>query len=70
MHDAVDNHVLDPGVFSFGVLSDQRDVDVVVGGFVAGDGLARPDVGEEVEGSAEREVEGDVAFADGGLAAS
>jgi len=69
LDDAVDDDVLDAGVFAFGVLADEGDVDVVVGGLVAGDGLAGPDVGEEVEGAAEGEVQGDVAFADGRLVA-
>lgn len=69
LDDAVDDDVLDAGVFAFGVLADEGDVDVVVGGLVAGDGLAGPHVGEEVEGAAEGEVQGDVAFADGCLVA-
>ena len=67
LDDAVDDDVFDARVFAFGVLADEDEVDVVVGGFVAGYGFARAHVGEEVEGAAEREVEGDVAFADGGL---
>lgn len=67
LHDAVNDDVLDARVFAFGVLADEHRVDVVVWGFVARDGFAGADVGEEVEGAAEGEVEGDVAFADGGL---
>jgi len=69
LDDAVHDHVLDARVFAFRVLADQRDVDVVVGRLVAGDGLAGTEVGEEVEGSAEGQVERDVAFADGRLMA-
>ena len=69
LDDAVDDDVLDARVFALGVLPDQRDVDVVVGRLVAGDGLAGPHVGEEVEGSPEGQVQRDVAFADGRLVA-
>ena len=67
LHHAVDDHVLDARVFPLGVLADEHRVDVVVGGFVAGDGFAGTDVGEEVECAAKGEIQGDVAFADGGL---
>jgi hypothetical protein len=67
LDDAVDNDVLDARVFSLGVLTDENGVDTVVGGLVALDGLARTDVGEEVEGTTESQVERDVALADGGL---
>lgn len=65
LDNAIDYNVLDTRVFSLGVLTDQDSVDVVVGGLVAGDGSAGADVGEEVEGTAESEVERDVALADG-----
>jgi hypothetical protein len=67
LDDAVDNNVLNARVFSLGVFTDEDGVDVVVGGFVALDGLARTDVGEEVEGTTESQVEGNVTLADGGL---
>ena len=67
LDDAVDNDVFDARVFAFGVFADEDCVDVVVGGFVAGDGFAGTDVCEEVECAAEGEIEGDVAFADGCL---
>jgi hypothetical protein len=65
LDDAVDDDVLDSTVFSLGVLTDQDGVDVVVWGLVTGNALARTDVGEKVEGSAEGEVKRDVALADG-----
>ena len=64
LHHAVHDHMLDAGVFALGVLADEHGVDVVVGGLVAGDGFAGTDVGEEVEGSAEGEVEGYVTLSD------
>ena len=67
LDDAIDDLVLDAGVLALGVLTDEDGVDVVVGGLEAGNGAARTDVGEEVEGTAEGEVERDVALADGGL---
>ena len=54
-------------VFTLGILTDQNGVDVVVGGLEALDGDTRPDVGEEVEGSSESKVEGNMALANGGL---
>ncbi len=65
LYNAINHNVLNTGVFSLGVLTDQDRVDVVVGCLVAGDGSAGSDVGEEVEGTAESKVEGDVALADG-----
>lgn len=65
LDDAVDDGVLDARVLALGVLADQDGVDVVVGGLVAGDGAAGPQVGEEVEGAAQGQVERDVALADG-----
>lgn len=59
--------MLNPGVFSLGVLADQDGVDVVVSSLVPGNRAARTNIGKEVEGTAEGQVEGDVALADGGL---
>lgn len=67
MDDAVDDYVLDAAVFAFGVFADEDGVDIVVGGFVAGDGLAWAHVGEEIECAAEGKIKGDVAFAYGCL---
>ncbi len=65
LDNAVDNDVLDTGVLSLGVLTDQDGVDVVVGGLEALNAPAGTDVGEEVEGTAECQVERDVALANG-----
>lgn len=65
LHHTINHDVLNARVFSLSVLSDQHGVDVVVGRLVAGDGSAWAHVGEEVEGSAECQVEGHVALADG-----
>ena len=65
LDNAIDDNVLDTGVLALGVLTDQDGVDVVVGGLEALDGPAGTDVGEEVEGTAERQVERDVALANG-----
>ncbi len=67
LNHAVDHDVLDPGVFAFCVLSDEDGVDIVVWRLVARDGSAGPHVGEEVEGSAQGEIQGDVPFAYGRL---
>jgi hypothetical protein len=65
LDNTIDNNVLNAGVFTLGVLSDQDGVDVVVGSLVASDGAARSQVGEEVEGSAEGKVKRDMALANG-----
>jgi hypothetical protein len=65
LDDAIDNDMLNAGVFTLGVLSDQDGVDVVVWGLVASDGAAGSQVSEEVEGSSEGEVKRDVTLADG-----
>lgn len=67
LHDTVDNNVLNTGVFTLGVLTNENSVDVVVGGLVASDGAARTQVGEQVESTAESQVQGDVTLANGGL---
>lgn len=67
LDDTIDDNVLNARVFTLGVLSDQDGVDVIVGGLVASDGSAGSEVGEEVEGSSQSEVQGDMALADGGL---
>ena len=59
--------VLEPAVFSLGVLSDCYQVHVFVGSVDALDGLARADVGEEVQPLSEGHVEGSEAFADWGF---
>jgi len=53
LHDAVDNDVLNAGIFALGVFADEDSVNIVVRGFVAGNGFAGANVGEEVEGAAE-----------------
>lgn len=67
LHDTIHNNVLNTGVFTLSVLTDQNGVDAIVGGLVASDGAARTDVGEEVEGTTESQVQGNVTLANGGL---
>jgi hypothetical protein len=67
LDNSVDDDVLDARVLALGVLSDQNGVNTVVGGLEAGDGSARSQVGEQVKGSSQGQVEGDVALANGGL---
>lgn len=45
--------MLNAGIFPLGVFADEDSVNVVVGGFVAGNGFARANVGEEIKGAAE-----------------
>ena len=66
LDNAIDNNVLDARVLALGVLTDQDGVDVVVGGLEALDGPAGTNVGEEVEGATEGQVQRDVTLADGG----
>ena len=67
LNNTVNDDVLDTGVFTLGVLTDQNSVDVIVGGLVAGNGAAGTNVGEQVEGTTQSQVQGDVTLADGGL---
>jgi hypothetical protein len=67
LDDTINNDVLDTGVFTLGVLTDQDSVDTIVGGLVAGDGAAGTDVGEQVESTAQSQVQGNVALTNGGL---
>jgi hypothetical protein len=46
LNDTVDDNVLNSRVFTFGVLTDQDSVDIVVGGLVACDRAAGAEVGE------------------------
>ena len=62
LYNTIDYDVFDPTIFSFGIFTDKDGVDVVIGGFVAGDRYAGTDVGKEVERTAKGEVEGDMAF--------
>ena len=59
--------MLDPTVFSFGVFADKDGVDIVIGGFVAGDRNARTDIRKEIECTAESKIERDMAFPYRGL---
>ena len=59
--------MFDPTVFSFCVFADKDGVDVIIGGFVAGDRDAGTDVGKEVECTAKSEVERNMAFSYRGL---
>jgi hypothetical protein len=66
LHNTVDDNMLNTGVFTLGVLTDENSVDVVVGSLVASNGTARTQVGEQVESTAESQVQGDVTLANGG----
>ncbi len=67
LDNAINDDVLNTRVLSLSVLSDQDGVNTIVWGFVASDGAARADVGEEVEGAAESKVEGNVALSNWSL---
>lgn len=67
LNDTINNDVLNTGVFTLSVLTDENSVDIVVWGLVASDGDARTQVGEKVECTAESQVERDVALADRSL---
>ena len=58
--------MLNARVLSLGVLTDEDGVDIVVGGLVALDRNTGTDVGKEVEGTAEGQVERDVSLANYG----
>ena len=63
LNDAVDRLVLETGVFTLGVLTDNAEVDVLVARLVAGDVLEEDDGGVDVELLTESNVEGTVAGA-------
>lgn len=66
LDDATDDLVLNATVLTLSVLTNEDGVDILVGGLVADDALAGSNIGKEVEGTTEGEVEGDVALANGG----
>lgn len=67
LHNTIHHDVLNTRVFTLSVLADQHSVDIVVGGLVTGDRTAGTDVGEQIEGTAQSQVQRDVALADRGL---
>lgn len=62
LYNTIDYDMLNPTIFSFGIFTNKDRVDVIIWGFVAGDGYAGTDVGKEVESTAKGEVERDMAF--------
>lgn len=67
LDNTINNNVLNTGVFTLSVLTDQDSVDTIVGGLETGDGAAGTDVGEQVKGTTESQVQGDVTLTNGGL---
>ena len=67
LDDTIDDDVLNARVLALGVLTDEDGVNTIVGGLEAGDGAARTEVGEKVEGPAEGQVKGNVTLANGSL---
>ena len=63
LNNAVNDEMFNTAVFSLGVLSDKNGVNIIVWGFITGNGFTRTDVGEKIECSAQGKVEGDMAFA-------
>jgi hypothetical protein len=56
LYDTLNDNVLNARVFSLGVFTNEDCVNVVVGGLISRNGAAWTDIGEEVEGTAEREI--------------
>lgn len=54
--------MLDARVFALGIFANQDCVNVVIRGFVTGNGFAGSNVRKEIECTAESEVKGDVTF--------
>ena len=67
LHNTRHNNMFDARVFTLCVLTDQDRVDIIVGCLVASNGLARTHVSKKVEGTAQRQVERNVALANRGL---
>lgn len=57
--------VLDARVLALGVLSDDHDIDIIIGGLDTRNGAGGPHIGVQAELLAQRQVEGHVALADG-----
>lgn len=55
--------VFNTRIFTLGILTDENSVDIVVGRFEALDRGTRTNIGKKIERSTERQVEGDMAFA-------
>jgi hypothetical protein len=62
LNNAIDNNMLNAGVFTLGVLTNENSVDVVVRSLVPYDGPAGSEVGEKVESAAEGQVQRDMAL--------
>lgn len=56
LNNAINNNVLNPGVFTLSVLTDENSVDSIVRCLEAGDRAAGTEVSEEVEGTTESQV--------------
>ena len=67
LHNTVHNNVLDTRVFALSVLANEDSVDAVVRGLETGNGAARTNVGKQIEGAAQGQVQGDMALADRSL---
>lgn len=57
LDNTINNDVLNSGVFTLGVLTDQHSVDVVIWGLVSSNRAAWSQVGEEVESTTESQVQ-------------
>jgi hypothetical protein len=57
------NLMFNPWVLSLCVFSNEYGINVIVRGFEAFDGNTRTNIGEQIKGSSERKVEGDMALA-------
>jgi hypothetical protein len=64
LHNPINNFVLDTRILSLCILPNEYSVDIVVSSFETRDGKARPDVGEEIECSAEGKIQGNMALSD------
>ena len=67
LDDTVNNHVLDARVLPLGVFTNEYSVDVVIWSLITFNRLAGSNVGEEVEGSSEGQIERDMAFSNRSL---
>ena len=57
LDDTVDYDVLDTRIFSLGVLTDEDGIYIIVRCLVAGNRFAGSEIGEEIESSAESQIE-------------
>jgi hypothetical protein len=66
LNNTINDFVLDTRVFTLSVFTDKDSIDILVRGLVANNGAARTNIGIEVEGTTQSQVERNVTLTNGG----